>query len=180
MVRNGGRHVIIRPGLNGRQVPVVFQMAFRGKEPIVIFHAVGAIEAAPEPGAVDMPLAGVIRAVAKRAQSLRQQGRPGGSGAATAASDVRDGVATDLLRIVSGQDGAARWPAACRVVKLCESEPVGGQPIQGGRGNFSAITTQIGEAHVISQDEQNIGLGRSRLAFAGGGIRPWSQSKDDH
>ena len=72
----------------------------------------------------------------------------------------------NLLRVVAGQQRAARGPAARGVVELSEAQPVAGKGIEVWGGDFAAVTAGVGETHVVGEDEDNVGLCRR-----GGGVQ---------
>src|SRR6516162_4623979 len=104
----------------------------------------------------------MIRAVAKRVQKLRQKPRPRGTRSATASAEAGQFIAAYLLRVVARQDRRSRWPAAGGVVELREPQAAGRQSVDIGRLDFTAVTTRIRVAHVIGQDNQDVGLAGRR------------------
>jgi hypothetical protein len=55
-----------------------------------------------------------------------------------------------------------RRAATGRVVKLREPQPVGGERIEIRRLDLAAVAAQIAEAHVISENDDDIGSTRFR------------------
>ena len=79
-------------------------------------------------------------------------------------------IAANLLRVVAGEDGGSRRPAAGRVVELGEAQAAGRETIKIGRFDFAAVATQIAVAQVVGQNEQEI---RRRFGFGrAGNARP--------
>ncbi len=76
------------------------------------------------------------------------------------------GIAVDLLGVVAGHQAGPRRPAAGGVVHLREAQAAGGQPIEVGRGDLAAVAADVGEAHVVGQDEHDVGR-RGRAGFGG-------------
>ena len=112
--------------------------------------------------AIDVPLAAVITAVSGGLEEFRQQARPWRTLATSTAFLAGEGVAVDLLRVVTGENGTALRPAARGVVKSRETQAVFSECIQTRRHDFPAVTAEIGIAHIIGEDEQDIRPGRGR------------------
>jgi hypothetical protein len=125
----------------------------------VVFEAIGAVETAVELLAVNMPLPGMIRAVAERLEILRKQPRPLRPLALAAAANARQRIAPNGLRVVAGRDASARGPAAGGVVELCEPQPVRREPVEVWRGDLAAVATGVGVTHVIGEEDDDVGLG---------------------
>jgi hypothetical protein len=107
---------------------------------------------------VDMPLAGVVGAIAGRREQLRQEPRPGGPPMARIAPlDPGRGVAADRLGVVAGEQGAAGRPAAGGVVALRELEAAGRKLIKMGRVDLAAVAAEIGKAEIVGEDHDDIG-----------------------
>ena len=66
------------------------------------------------------------------------------------------------MGILSGQQGGAGGAATGGVVEVSELEPTRRQPVQVGGGDLAAVATYIGVAHIIGQDEDDVGRGRVR------------------
>ena len=69
-------------------------------------------------------------------------------------------IAMNLLRVIAGEQRPACRPAARGVVKLREAQPAPRERIEVRRGNFAAVTTEVGKAEVIGENDQEIGSGR--------------------
>lgn len=111
----------------------------------------------------DVPFAGHVGAVAGRLESLGDGEALGVEIAAVGGEAVVTGHMTDacLMRVEAGEEGASRRAAAAGVVELREAEAVAGELVEVGRVDFAAIASDVGEAHVIGHDEDDIGLLRS-------------------
>ena len=81
---------------------------------------------------------------------------------ASAAFDVGQRVEADLLGVVAGEERGARGPAAGRVVELREAQAVGGERVEVRRGDFAAVAAGVGEAHVVGEEDQEVGRLRGR------------------
>ncbi len=68
----------------------------------------------------------------------------------------------------AGEQGGPGGGAACGVVELSEAEAAGGERINVGCGDFPAVAADIGEAHVVGKDEEDIGTW-----VLGCGGKPW-------
>ncbi len=104
----------------------------------------------------------MIRAIPPRLEHGRQQGAPHGTLAAPAEVDARNvqarqAVPPHLLSVIAGQQGSTRWPAAGRVVELREPQPACGQRVQVRRGNLAAVAAGIREAHIVGEDDDDVG-----------------------
>ena len=117
----------------------------------------------------------MIITVSRLTQEFGQERRPIRPDASPATLlDARQGVPSDLLSVVTRQQGSPSGPASPGVVELSESQSVCGQSVQVRRVNFSSVATQVGIAHVIHQDDQKIGL----LGFAMGMNRNQQRPKE--
>jgi len=131
-------------------------------------------------GRADVPFAGHRREVTRAAQHF-------GDGQAAVIEEppiagqslVLDHVAhAGLMRIQAGEQGGARGTTAARVVKLRETQPTGGEPIQVWRGNLTTITTDVRETHVVHENDDDVwfrGRGESgpgRIRGARGSEKP--------
>ena len=66
-----------------------------------------------------------------------------------------------LVGVEAGEEGSASRAAAGRVVKLSETHSVGCEGIKIGRFDLTSVAADIGVAHVIGHDDNDIGpLGR--------------------
>ncbi len=63
----------------------------------------------------------------------------------------------DLVRVQARQERGPRRAATRRVVELREPEPVPGQSVKMGRPDLAAVTSQVAEAQVIGEDQEDIG-----------------------
>ena len=151
----GGR-VVIRPGGNGRERAIVFRVVFRAKIPVVVMDHIGVIESGvgDDLGCThDVPFAGVIGAVTGLAQVLGEELGPCG--------ETSDGwVHADLLGVVAGHERGAGGPAASGVVEAGETKAVRSEAVEVGRGDFAAVTAEIGEAEIIGEDDEDVGTRR--------------------
>jgi hypothetical protein len=118
VLRDGGRHVVARPGLNGRQPDVVLMEDARVEVAACVLDVVRMVEAATQGHAIDVPLAAMVRPIAATPEQFGQEFGPGWSGAINPASHARHRIAPDLLGVVARQDRRAARPAPRRVVEL--------------------------------------------------------------
>ncbi len=65
-----------------------------------------------------------------------------------------------LVRVEPGEERRTRGTAARAVVELREAQPVRRQRVELWSGNLAAVTSEIGIAHVIGEDEHDIRSGR--------------------
>ena len=63
-----------------------------------------------------------------------------------------------------------------RVVELREAQAAGGQLVEVGRGDLAAVAADVAEAHVVHQDDDDVGFGR--LGFSGSKCGWQSQQQD--
>ncbi|MBA7647856.1 hypothetical protein ES703_55635 [subsurface metagenome] len=61
-----------------------------------------------------------------------------------------------LMRIQPGQQRGAGRAAAGGVVESGETDSPGGQPVEVGRVDLSPIAAQVGKAHVVGHDQQDV------------------------
>lgn len=62
-----------------------------------------------------------------------------------------------LVRVEPGQQAGSSGAAASRVVELSESQTCGGKCIQRWCADFTAVTAEIREAHVVAEDHNDVG-----------------------
>ena len=110
----------------------------------------------------DVPLPRHVGAVAGLAECLGDRHRVGGEVAAVSRQPVVAHHVADagLVRVEAGQQGRAGRAAACRVVEVAETQAVRGQQVEVGRVDLAAVAAQVGEAHVVRHDEDDVGPGR--------------------
>ena len=82
--------------------------------------------------------------------------------ACIASFHVGQRVEADLLGVVTREECGARGPATGRVIKLCVADAVGGEGVEVWCGNFAAIAAGVGEAHVVGEEDYEIGWPRRR------------------
>src|SRR5690606_2113946 len=71
-----------------------------------------------------------------------------------------------LVRIEAGEKRRPRRAAAPGVVKLREAKAVLRESIEGRRPDLAAVAAEVGEAHVVREDDDDVGTligGRLRL-----------------
>ena len=118
-------------------------------------------------GVADMPLAGQEGSVARALENL-------GYGHATLVQVAlvglrgpgkRRGHPTNarLMRVETRQEGRARWAAARRVVHLRIAQAVAAERVECRRADLGAEAADVGEAHVVCEDEQDVRLGHGGL-----------------
>ncbi len=61
------------------------------------------------------------------------------------------------MRMQSGHQACPRWAAASSIIKLGKTQTLAGKLIDIGSSNLTAITAKIRIAHVVHQDDHNIG-----------------------
>ena len=98
-----------------------------------------------------VPLAGVITAIAEGLQILRKEAGVAGNLAG------RHDVAGGLLRVLAGEQATAGGSATGCGVGLREAESAGGKAVEVGSVDVAAVAAGVGEAHVIGEDEEEIG-----------------------
>ena len=72
-----------------------------------------------------------------------------------------------LMRIQPGQQRTPRRAASARIVKLRKTNAALCQPVEVRRVDFAPVATDIGVAHVVRHDEDDIGPGFIGLILAG-------------
>ena len=72
------------------------------------------------------------------------------------------------MRVKSGEQRRARGTAARGVVELRELQPALGERIEIRRRNLRAVTAQIRPAHVIHEDDNDVGFGPHHLHLPSG------------
>jgi hypothetical protein len=84
-----------------------------------------------------------------------------------------------LVRIEAGEQARPRRATARGVVELREAEAVGGECVECGRVDLAAVAAEIGEAHVVGEDDDDVGLlGRGR--GSGGQGSDQREKETDH
>ena len=116
-----------------------------------------------------VPLAGHGGEVARAAQHLGDGDAAVVEPAAVAGHAVVLGHVPDagLVRIQAGQQRGARRAAAAGVVELREAQAAGGQLVEVRRGDFAAVAADVGEAHVVHQDQRRCWAFGGAAAAAG-------------
>src|SRR3954471_22362429 len=69
----------------------------------------------------------------------------------------------------AGEERGARRTAAGRVVELREADALGCELVDVRRRDFTAVALEVGVAHVVDEDDDNV---RSFLRFGAGTGRP--------
>jgi hypothetical protein len=84
------------------------------------------------------------------------------------------------MRIQTRQQGRARGAATPGVIELREADTVGGETIKILSREFTAVTTDIGESHVIRENDDNVRLvGRVEVAGSDNGHAADESGTDD-
>jgi hypothetical protein len=159
MIGDGHGGVKSGTALHFRQWVIVVKELLRAEVAVLVFDPIRMIEAARDGTAVDVPLAGMIRTIAGGLQHFREQVCPGGALATVSTVYLRaawDCIATNLLCVVSGEQRAARRPAARGVIELQKLQAILSEAIEIWRCNFTPVTAEVGIAQVISEDDQNV------------------------
>ena len=73
-----------------------------------------------------------------------------------------------LVRVEAGQQAGPGRAAAGGVVELGEPEPAGGERVQVRRADLAAVAAEVGEAHVVGQDDDDVGPRRGIGGRRGG------------
>ena len=63
-----------------------------------------------------------------------------------------------LVRIQAGEQRSARRTTPRAVVELREAQPIGGERIEIRCADFTAVTSQVREAHVVGEDDEDVGF----------------------
>lgn len=61
-----------------------------------------------------------------------------------------------LVGIEAGQEAGAGGTTASGVIKLGEAETVHGQTIDVRSGDLTTVTADVGEAHVVYEDQEDV------------------------
>jgi len=72
------------------------------------------------------------------------------------------------MRIQSREQRRPRGAAARGVVELRETQPARRELVEVRRGDFAAVAAEVGEAHVIDEDDDDVGFRRSLNEIAKG------------
>ena len=107
-----------------------------------------------------MPLAGHVGAIACRLEGFRNGDAVAIQISAVTIKAVIAHHVTDscLVRVEPCEQRGAGGAATAGVVKLGEANPVLGESVEMGCLNFPAIASDVGPAHVIRHDEDDVGL----------------------
>lgn len=164
------RHVeILRQVLRPEQFSVFSEGAVR--HGLVVIRrasqqAAGTVEAAvPGVGSADfpqMPFSGKVGTVSRFFQEFREGGdiRIQPPAVAGASAVVVQQPYIHLVGLATGHDGGAGGGAAGSRVAPCSQHALCGEGVQMGGGDFRAVAAQVGPSHVVSQDEDDVGLVR--------------------
>ena len=107
----------------------------------------------------DMPLAGDVCAVAGGLENFRD----GHTFAVELALVLRESIIPHhvayscLVSVETGEQSGPGRAAAGGIVELCEAQSVAGEPVQIRGMNFPAIAADVGIAHVIRHDQDDVG-----------------------
>ena len=160
--RRDGRVIPCRHALRGHWL--VIQAVPPGTEIIpLVPHVERTVEPTGQNRPIDMPLPGVIAAIARRLQILGQQLRPHGTLPLASPLPPGERIAGHVLRVVPGQQRGSTGPAPGRVVRLREPHPPCRQAVEMWCGNLSPVAPQVGKPQVVSQHNHDVGwrFGRS-------------------
>ena len=168
----GGQVIAVGVGARGRDLGVVAHQLGRVLIGLGIEEAVEAVEAPGQRPAVggtgrarlvegrDMPLAGHVGAVAVGPQHLGDRARaPRDLPAVAGEPAVEVGETTDPHAVVVAarqQRGPGRR-AHRGGVEARVTQAAGGEPVDGGRRRVAAVAAEVGEAHVVEEDQQDVG-----------------------
>jgi len=147
-------------GIGRRQRLAVEKMVLGGEEAVVVLQLVGTLEAVPQGGAVNVPLAVVVAAVSPLPEPLRHERSPR---LAAPQPKIAHGVPAYLLGVVPRQDGGTAGPTPARGVVLGVPQAPTSESVQVRGVDLAAVASGIREPHVISQDQQHIGAGTRPL-----------------
>ena len=62
-----------------------------------------------------------------------------------------------LMRVEAGEERGARGTAAGGIVEVREAQAAGGERIEIGRGDLAAEAADVGIAHIVGEDEDDVG-----------------------
>ncbi len=156
MIGDRCARVVARCRIDGRERSTIFRVRLRPEVTVMVVEAVGVVESILQGLSIDVPLARVERAIADRPEVVGQEFRPFGTGALSAALDSGQGVASNLLGVVSGQDRRSRRPASGGVVEGREPETVLRQRIEVRRCDLAAVAREVGVAEVVGNDDHDV------------------------
>ena len=110
----------------------------------------------------DVPLAAHVGVVAAGLQHLRDRHAAvvEVAGVALRAGVVGEDADAGLVRMQAGQQRGARRAAARGVVELREAQAVGGEAVEVGRVDLAAVAADVGVAHVVVEDQDDVRSGR--------------------
>ena len=161
VVDNGGRRVVAFVPTHGRQQDIVQRMAFGREVAVMVVQEVGVVEAGiGHPFQIcKVPFPGMVAAIAEGGQILREDANPCRLKGALPSTQLRR-----LVEIVAGQQAAPRGHTQPVVVALRKPQAVGGQRVQVGRADLAAVAAGVGKAHVVGENENDVG-GCCRFLF---------------
>ena len=128
----------------------------------------------------EVPLAGEVAAVAGGSEHLRERDSVAAQdfavterrgGRSLLAGIFGERAHAGLMRIEAGEEGGPRGRAARGVVKLREAQAALREGVEVRRRNFGAVGAEVGEAHVVGEDDDDVGAGGRWRGRAGGGRR---------
>ncbi len=63
-----------------------------------------------------------------------------------------------LMGVKAGEEGGASGATAGGIVELGEAKTASGEGVEVGGGDFGAVTAEISEAHVVNEDDDDVGF----------------------
>ena len=137
-------------------------------------------------GLADMPLARHRGEVAGRAEHFGDRDAavvelPGVAGQHRTrgiAAGCRHVAHAGLMRIEARQERGPRGTAPAGVVELREAHAVFCERIEVRRGDLAAVAAEVGPAHVVDQNDDDVGLGRRRGGGGGNGQGRHGKERD--
>ncbi len=135
------------------------------ERPVVLLRFAGGIDLFG-----DVPLADHVGAVAGGLECLGDREAAPVEVAAIAVEHAIFHHVADagLVRVEAGEERGAGRAAAGRVVELGEAHAAAGQAVEVGRFDFAAVAAEIGVAHVVRHNEDDVGPRRGGGGGAGG------------
>ena len=145
MVAQCRRCIIIGSLLDGGQRYIVFPMPVWIEKPSLIPEQVGVVKTIGNGHPINVPFSCVVGTVALRFEHPWQQHGPilAFATISTARRNARQGVTTNLLGVIAGQQRSSRRPASGGVVELCEPQAIFCQRIEVGRCNFTSVAAKV-------------------------------------
>ena len=124
----------------------------------------------------EMPLADRRGVVALAPERLAHEMLADGDAERTPRVDGRVGQA-ELERVAPGQQRGAGGRALRVGVEAVQLDALGGQPVDAGRGYVAPVERRVVPAHVVREDDENVGPIRGLPGCLRGGVRQLAERK---